>query len=196
MRAEDVVGDSFFVILVVGLVLIIFGSNRPKGSREYHRWLGLGLGVEGLAFFAFGLLSLCFTRLSSRPQIEGTISALTQFHGKYASSDFKVITDSGEAAQIHADYSGPRLRERDRARVRFIAYDRGLLEITLVSGPFQGWHHSESSGQLSCVGLSLMGLICWFAWYQEWCKMDQCVRGSRTTTMSKETRLPSRTSPR
>jgi hypothetical protein len=90
--------------------------------------------------------------------VTGSISHLIQHHGKYASSDFQLITAKGDDVDLHADYSGIHLIENERATVKFILYNHSVIEFTMLTGPSKGWHLKESDGTLSCWLLLLMGL--------------------------------------
>ena len=120
MRAEDVVGLSFFLVVFVGIGLILCGVRQPKGAPERNRWQGAGLLTMSLALLTFGALTIYFTRTSARPVIEGNVWAVANGGVRYRGSSFNVTGESGEVARIRCAYDGPGLREGDRARVRYV----------------------------------------------------------------------------
>jgi hypothetical protein len=170
VRTEDIVGVSFFVVLITGLVLFVVSAQRKNGRQERARWQGRALAIEGFAFVAFGLTSAYFIRSSPRPVVEGNIWGIRQAHGKSAGSSFWITTDSGQVAQIRCRYDGPGFREGERARVQFIQYNQKLLELSMLSGPYGDWHLQESSGEWSTWLLVGLGVVCWVGGYLEFRK--------------------------
>ncbi|HEY5220086.1 MAG TPA: hypothetical protein VIJ16_09780, partial [Gemmatimonadaceae bacterium] len=71
-----------------------------------------------------------------------------------------VTGDSGAVVKILSVYDGPGLREGDRARVRYVQYNRRLTEFTALSGPYTGWHFEESPGERTAVAFTVIGLLC------------------------------------
>jgi len=132
--------------------------------------VGAGLALEGTSFLLFGLLSMYFVYRSAKPSIEGTITQLKQFHGKYPSSDFTVVSGSGQLAAIHCDYNGASLQTGERIRVRYIQYNGDLLDADILAGPAAGWHHVESEGYIWGIALALMGAAFFIGGVREWNK--------------------------
>jgi hypothetical protein len=120
------------------------------------------MAAMGVAFLAFGLLTTYFIRTSARPLVEGNIWGVSE-PVRTSSAAFKLTLDSGRAVAIHCRYDGPGLREGDRARVRYVEYNQKLLELTMLTGSYTGWHFEESSGELSGELFGLIGLVCGFA---------------------------------
>jgi hypothetical protein len=160
MRAEDVVGSTFFLLVFIGIGLILVGSSQPTGTPARHRRQGAGLMTMALALLAFGALTSWFIRTSARPVIEGNLWAVANGGVRSRGSSFKMTAPSGDVATIHCLYDGPGLREGDRARVRYVAYNRRLLEFTGLSGPYTGWHFEEPAGERIAVAFAVIGLVC------------------------------------
>jgi amino acid transporter len=164
---ERATGILFFTLLIVGLALFIYAARKTDPEKR-KRWSSWGLTVEAIAFFIFGSLSLLQIHFSARPTLTESISHLVQHHGKYASSDFQLIALNGANVGLHADYSGTRLIENERATVKFIQYNHTLIDLTMLTGPSQGWHLQESDGTVSCWLLFLMGLAGFWGARHEW----------------------------
>lgn len=158
MRAEDIVGCTFFAAMVIGLVLIIRGGMRKGGGDRSQ--VKAGLIMEGLAFMFFGLATFYLVRTSPRLGIEGNIWDVHRIQSKSGGSQFRVTSDSGRVVVVRCRYRGPGLREGDRVRVRYIAYNQHLLELTMLSGPFEGWELEEPSQDWSWLVLAGLGLVC------------------------------------
>jgi hypothetical protein len=85
-----------------------------------------------------------------------------------------MITDAfGHAVQIRCRYSGPGFVQGERARVRYVAYNRELLEMDMLTCPYQRWHLRESSGELGCWWLVAIGVVCVFFAYRQLAKIRQ-----------------------
>jgi hypothetical protein len=167
VRAEDIVGVSFFAVLISGLVLFVVSAQRKNGSQERTRWQARALGIVGFAFVAFGLTSGYFIRSSPRPVVEGNMWGIRQAHGKSAGSSFRITTDSGQVAEVRSRYDGPGFREGERARVQFVQYNHKLLELSMLSGPYENWRLQESSGEWSTWLLAGLGALCWIGSYRQ-----------------------------
>lgn len=171
MRVAGVVGLSFFLLVFVGIWCIIRGSRRPKGSRERSLWQSRGLIAGAFAFLGFGLVTMYFIRTSARPVVEGSIWGVSEPVRGALSEEFKMTMDSGQAITVRCRYDGPGLRDGDRARVRYIEYNRRLVELTMLTGPYAGWHFEAPSGERGCAVWVLAGLVCGFAGYRQWRKV-------------------------
>lgn len=170
MRAEDIVGFLFFAVILSGIVLILLGSGRKKNSPEAVRRIGAGLLVEGLAFVGFAIATAYLIRTSDKPVVEGNTWAIRQTYGKNRGTSFNLTDEAGRAVLIRCRYDGPGFREGERARLRYVRYNRQLLEITMLSGPYTGWHFQESSGQVSAALIGVLGLVCLIGGYRQWDK--------------------------
>jgi membrane protein implicated in regulation of membrane protease activity len=163
---ETFVGGTFFLLLIVGLALMIFGNRGPRIPNQFSRSQVAGLTVAGIAFLWFALLTAYFEKTSPRPTITGTIGALRQNTGRYASSEFTVVGDAEDRASIRCKYEGTGLQMGERIRVRYIQYNRQLLDAEILSGSVAGWNFSESDGTWSCVFMGSMGLLFLFGAYR------------------------------
>lgn len=168
MRAEDIIGLSFFLMFLAGIALMLYGTTRLVGSRERSLGQAVGLGIQGFAFLAFGLVTFFVIRTSPRVVVEGNIWAVGEpMHG---ASHFKVTDDTGQVASVRCKYRGPGLREGDRARVRYIAYDGTLVELTMLTGSYAGWELEESAGEVGPLLFAGVGVVCGFAGWRVWRK--------------------------
>ena len=168
MRAEDIVGLSFFLVLFAGIGLMLYGTTRPVGTRERPLWQAAGLGVQGFAFLAFGLATLDCIRTSARVVVVGNVWDVRE--PMRGSASFKVTDEAGRVELIRCRYDGPGLHEGERARVRYVAFNRKLVELTMLSGSSAGWELKESAGELSPLLFAGVGLVCWFAGWRVWRK--------------------------
>ena len=163
MRAEDIVGVSFFAVLIPGVVVAIAGSRTSLAPRRRALWRGCGLGLIGGALIAFGLASFLLIHNSPRPVVVGNLWDIREFSGRGSnSSRFRITDATGHAVQIRCRYRGPGLVEGERARVRYVAYNGSLLELDMLSGPFQLWHLRESSGEAGSLVWTAVGVVCGF----------------------------------
>ena len=163
MRAEDIVDVSFFAVLIAGVVIAIAGSRTSLAPRRRALWRGCGLGLIGGALLAFVLASVLFIHNSPRPVVVGNLWDIREFSGRGSnSSRFRITDATGHAVQIRCKYRGPGLVEGERARVRYVEYNGNLLELDMLSGPFQMWHLRESSGEAGCWIWAAMGAVCGF----------------------------------
>jgi hypothetical protein len=160
----------FFALLLSGIVLILLDSGRKKNSPETVRRIGAGLLVEGLAFVGFAIANVYLIRTSDKPVVEGNIWAIRQTYGKNRGTSFHLTDEAGRAVLIRCRYNGPGFHEGERARVRYIRYNRQLLEITMLSGPYTRWHFQESSGQMSAALIGVLGVVCFIGGYRQWHK--------------------------
>ena len=150
-------------MLFPGIVVAISGSRATLTPRQRGLWRGWGLGLIGVAFLAFGLLSFQLIHNSPRPVVEGNLWDIRELYSTKARSSRFMITDAtGHAVLIRCKYNGPGLVQGERARVRYVAYNNKLLEMDMLTGPYQLWHLRESSGEQGCLGWVVIGLVCGF----------------------------------
>jgi len=169
VRAEDIVGVSFFAVLFPGVVIAIAGSRNSLTPRQRALWRCCGLGLVSGAFLVFGLLSFALIHNSPQPVVEGNLWGIHElFSTKQHSSRFMITDASGHAVEIRCQYTGPGLVEGERARVRYVAYSKKLLELDMLSGPYQLWHLRESSGEAGCWGWIAIGVVCGVVSYRQW----------------------------
>lgn len=160
MRAEDIVGVSFFAVLISGIVVAISGSRTSLASRQRALWHGWGLSLISVAIIAFGLANFQLIHNSPRPVVEGNLWDIQQaFSSRSHSTRFMITDASGHAVLIRCSYTGPGLVEGERARVRYIAYNSRLLELDMLTGSYQMWHLRESSGEYGFLVWAAIGLI-------------------------------------
>ena len=171
MRAEDIVGVSFFAVLFPAIVVAISGSRNSLTPRQQALWRGWGLSLISVALIAVGLVSFQFIHNSPRLVVEGNLWDIRQpFSRGTSSAQFRVTDASGHAVLIRCSYTGPGLVEGERARVRYVAYNQKLLEMDMLDGPFQAWHLRESSGENGYWFWVGIGAVCAFFAYRQLAK--------------------------
>lgn len=174
MRAEDIVGVSFFAFLISGLVVAISAAGTSLTSRQRTLRRGWGLSLISLALIAFGLVSFQFIHNSPRPVVEGNVWDIRQgISSRSHSSRFMITDASGHAVLIRCSYTGPGLVEGERARVRYIAYNKKLLELDMLTGSYQAWHLRESSGEYGFLVWAAIGAILAFFAFRQLAKANQ-----------------------
>ena len=174
MRAEDIVGCSFFGLLIPAIVVAISGSRTTLASRQRALWRGWGLSLISGVLLAFGFVSFQLIHNSPRPVVEGNLWDIRELSSSRAHSTQFMITDaSGHAVLIRCKYTGPGFVEGERARVRYVAYNEKLVEMDMLTGPFQAWHLRESSGEQGCWWWVALGLVCGFFAYLQLAKVRQ-----------------------
>lgn len=171
VRAEDIVGVSFFGLLFPAIGIAISGSSSALTPRLQALRRGWGLSLCGLALILFGLLNFQFIHNSPRPVVEGNLWDIraSSFRSN-SSTQFRVTDATGQAVVIRCRYYGPGFQEGERARVRYVAYNRKLLEMDMLTGPYGAWHLRESSGEYGFLAWAAIGLICGFAGYRQFGK--------------------------
>ena len=55
--------------------------------------------------------------------------------------------------------------------MRYVAYNRKLLELDMLTGPYQVWHLRESSGERGCWVWVAIGAVCGFFAYRQFGKI-------------------------
>ncbi|MGA9670528.1 MAG: hypothetical protein WBQ94_15050 [Terracidiphilus sp.] len=168
MRAEDIVGVGFFALLIPAVVVAISGSRAALTPRQRALWRGWGLSLISGALVAFGLANFQLIHTSPRPVVEGNLWDIRESFGSGNHSTRFMITDAaGHAVPIRCRYSGPGLVEGERARVRYVAYNRQLVEMDMLTGSYQAWHLRESSGEQGWWGWVAIGVICGYFGYRQ-----------------------------
>lgn len=161
MRTEDIVGFSFFAILFPAIVITIAAGRKSLTSTRQHIQRSMGLAIVSLALVAFGTANYYFIHSSPRTVVEGNLWDIREIFSKNERGTRFMITDAtGHAFPIRCRYTGPGLREGDRARIQYVAYNNHLLELDMLSGPYQLWHLSESSGEYQFWWFVAIGFVC------------------------------------
>jgi hypothetical protein len=138
---EDIVGISFFGLLISAIVVAISGSRTRFTPRQRALWRGWGLGLIGGAVFAFGLVNFQLIHKSPRLVVEGNLWDIRDRFGSGTELNQFMVTDAaGHAVLIRCRYSGPGLVQGERARVRYVAYNRKLVEMDMLTGSYQKLH--------------------------------------------------------
>ena len=84
-----------------------------------------------------------------------------------------MITDAaGHAVLIRCRYRGPGLVRGERARVRYVEYNGKLVEMDMLTGPFQKWHLQESSGEQGWWWWAAIGAVCGCVAYRQLAKIS------------------------
>jgi len=174
MREEDIVGVSFFGLLIPAVVIAISGSRMTLTPRQRAIWRSCGLSLISGALVAFGFVSFHFIHTSPRPVVEGNLWDIREQWSSGSHSARFMITDAGgHGVLIRCKYSGPGLVEGERARVRYVAYNRKLLEMDMLTGSYQTWHLRESSGEQGFWGFVAIGAVCGYFACRQLAKIRQ-----------------------
>jgi hypothetical protein len=175
VRTEDIVGASFFALLIPAIVTAISGSRTTLTPRQRAGWRGWGLSAIGGTLLAFGLVNFQLIHNSPQPVVEGNLWDIRELNSNEEHSTRFMITDAtGHAVPVRCKYTGPGFVEGERARVRYVAYSGNLVEMDMLTGPYQQWHLRESSGERSCWAWVAMGVVCGFFGYRQLVKIRQC----------------------
>lgn len=136
-----------FALLMIGAVAILLWNRTKSGARHMRRQR-VALPLLSAGMIALGLLNLFLVMRSPEPVVEGWMSNVTHSYGKSSSSRFVVADNAGTQTLIHARYIGPGFRNGYRVRVKYVAYDHNLEDLTMLDGPFAGWklHEAEHGG--------------------------------------------------
>jgi hypothetical protein len=165
LRAEDIVGISFFALLFCAIVVTLCGSRTILIPRQQAAWRGWGLSLISVALVAFGLVNFQLIHTSPRPLVEGNLWDIRE-EFKNSSTRFRITDAAGQAVAILCSHGGPGFVQGERARVRYVAYNTKLVEMDMLSGPYGAWHLRESSGEKGYwvwVGIGLFfGLLAYF----------------------------------
>ena len=159
MQTQIVVAVIFFILEFWGLGVAIYGSNRTNPQLRKPKWRAAGFAMEGAAFLFLCLVSLYFVHNSPRPEVTGYIENLRQWQTKSSGSHFFVADYGGRKFAVYAHYNGPGIQQGQLATVRFMQYNQDLLELTMLSGPTQGWHLTEPYGSTFWFVLGLVGVL-------------------------------------
>jgi hypothetical protein len=174
MRSEDIIGVSFFVLFIPALVVALSGSRTTLTPKQRALRRGWGLSVISGVIIAFGLINFQHIHNSPRPVVEGNLWDIRELDSSEEHRTRFMITDAaGHAVQIRCSYTGPGFVEGERARVRYVAYSEGLLEMDMLTGPYQGWHLRESSGEQVFWGWVAIGVVCGFFACRQFVKVRQ-----------------------
>ena len=174
MRTEDIVGVSFFGLLIPAIVVTISGSRTTLTPRQRALWRGCGLSLISGALLVYGFMNFQLIHNSPRPVVEGNLWDIRESFGDgHDSSRFMITDAAGHAVLIRCNYSGPGLVQGERARVRYVAYNSKLLEMDMLTGPYQPWHLRESSGEQGWCAWVAIGAVCGFFAYRQLAKINQ-----------------------
>lgn len=174
MRAEDIVGLSFFATLFTGIGVAISASRKSLPSSRQALWRGCGLSLISLALIAFGVANFQFIHNSPRSVVEGNLWDIHQpFNRNKSATHFRVTDATGHAVVIRCRYNGPGLVEGERARIRYVTYNEKLLEMDMLSGPFQLWHLRESSEENAYWWWVGIGTVCAFFAFRQFANARQ-----------------------
>jgi hypothetical protein len=173
VRAEDIVGLSFFGLLIPAILVAILGSRTTLTPRQRALCRGWGLSVISGVLLTFGFVSFQLIHNSPRPVVEGNLWDVRDPFGSGTELNRFMITDAaGKAVLIRCRYSGPGLVQGERARVRYVAYNSKLVEMDMLTGPFQKWHLRESSGEQGYWAWVAIGAVCGFFAYRQLAKIS------------------------
>ena len=172
MRAQDIVGISFFTLLFCAIVVTLCGSRTILTPRQQAAWRGWGLSLISVALVAFGLVNFQLIHTSPRPVVEGNLWDIRE-EFKNGSTRFMITDATGQAVMILCSHRGPGFVQGERARVRYVAYNNKLLEMDMLSGPYGAWHLRESSGEAGYWAWVVIGLLFGLLAYRQLAKTRQ-----------------------
>jgi hypothetical protein len=172
VRAEDIVGISFFALLLCGIVVILCGSRTILTPSQQASWRGWGLSLISGALVAFGLVSFVLIHTSPRPVVEGNLWDIRE-EFKNGSTRFMITDATSRAVMILCSHSGPGFVQGERARVRYVAYNNRLVEMDMLSGPYGAWHLRDSSGEKGYWAWVVIGLFFGLFAYSQLAKTRQ-----------------------
>lgn len=192
MRAEHIVGVSFFALLIPAIVVVVSGSRKSLTSRQRALWRGWGLSLISVAVIAFGLVNFQLIHSSLRPVVEGNLRDIRELHNDAERSTQFMITDAaGHAVQVLCRYTGPGLVEGERARLRYVAYNQKLLDLDMLTGSYTTWHLRESSGENDYWWLVGIGAVFGFVAFRQLAqarqRTDDGLGGSTGQSVSTDT---------
>jgi hypothetical protein len=168
VRAEDIVGGSFFALLFPAIVVTISGFRTALTPRQQALWRGWGLSLIAVALVALGLVNFQLIHNSPRPVVEGNLWDIRQHVEPGENSTQFMITDAtGHAVMIRCSYTGPGFVEGERARVRYVVYNRKLVEMDMLTGSYGAWHLRESSGEAGWWAWVTIGVVCGYFGYRQ-----------------------------
>jgi hypothetical protein len=171
LRTEDIVGVSFFSLLITAIVVAFCGNRTSLSPRQRALWRGWGIGLIGCVVFAFGLVNYELIHNSPRLVVEGNLWDIRDRFGSGTELNQFMITDAaGHAVLIRCRAAGPGFVEGERARVRYVAYNRKLLEMDMLTGSYQRWHLRESSGEQGWWWWVGIGSVCGFFAFRQLAK--------------------------
>jgi hypothetical protein len=169
VRAQDLVGISFFALLFCAIVVILCGSRTILTPRQQAAWRGWGLGLISVALVAFGLMNFQLIHTSPRLLVEGNLWDIRE-EFKNGLTRFMITDATGHAVMILCNHRGPGFVEGERARVRYVAYNNKLVAMDMLSGPYGAWHLRESSGEKGYWAWMVIGLFCGLLAYFQFAK--------------------------
>ena len=112
----------------------------------------------GGALLAFGVVTWWMVRISPRVTVEGNLWAVEQ--PVKGSTGFRVTDGAGRVAEVVCRYRGPGLREGERARVTYVAYNQNLVQLTMLDGPYAGWELEEPVRPWGEMFMGAIGVVC------------------------------------
>lgn len=168
MRAEDIVGISFFGLLIPSIGVAISGRRPTLTPRQRALWQGWGLSLICGVLLAFSFANFTLIHISPRAVVEGNIWDIREAFGSEADlTSFRITDATGHAVLIRCWYSGAGLTQGERARVRYVAYNGKLLELDMLTGPFPKWRLQESSGERGWWWWVAGGVVFGFCAYRQ-----------------------------
>ena len=169
MRAQDIVGISFFALLFCAILVTICGSRTSLTPRHQAAWRGCGLSLISVALVAFGVMNFQLIHTSPRLVVEGNLWDIRE-ELKNSLTRFMITDATGHAVMILCNHRGPGFVQGERARVQYVAYNNKLVEMDMLSGPYGAWHLRESSGEAVYWAWVVIGLFCGLLAYFQFAK--------------------------
>jgi hypothetical protein len=140
---------AILVIVAIAAVAWFLGRAQTQ-SRRAPRVTPVNTAVTlllGLGFLAYGLFSVVEAHRSPHVTVTGKIANLTEYYSRGgAHSNFNVVRSDGVPFFLRAHYNGPELQNGNMVTAEFLDWNYEVTNLTALSGPYAGWHHSEDGG--------------------------------------------------
>lgn len=153
---------------IAGILCGLSILSQPAGPRR--GWLKLAAFVSfGAGTVIGGVTGILANVRSPRPTITGTITSVIHHHASRSSSTrLYVQTDGGQSIGLTTNRDLSELEENATIKVTYQPFADRPLDMEVLSGRYDGWHHTESDGLFGSSFVVLAGfvtiLVGGFAW--------------------------------
>jgi len=164
MPSDRTVANIFLVLFFLGLACRI-GSGGPRyGPAKRPTWRVAGYLLMGFALLHYSLCSLIFVAISPRLETTGKIADLTISRGKSPAATFGILSDGYLSPMLLIEGQAVEsIVEGEQARVRYVQYDRNVLDLTMLSGATAGSTFHDTDGPFLPILLMLLGTLSLYA---------------------------------
>jgi hypothetical protein len=161
---------AFCILLFLAGALLAMLSGLSKRHRR-------GIEVTGhllisACFFTYGIVSSHVLRVSPRPVVTGTVTAVRPMRSRMDLNYTTIQPDgagpNGSRLTLHSESFAQQIQVGERVRVRYSDYDDGVLELDVLSGPGQGFAMRENDSAYYRLVYLLGGFLflgtAWLIW--------------------------------